>query len=195
MLTAKEVKAQARAKLAQREQARRNPDVFVAYTRGYQQGQFHRRIQAHLTAHEKAYCELPRGHGKTEQAAARMAWEIGRNPAIRIKYIAQTDEYATKTTDLVKRIIESPAYSRVFPAVRPDPTLWGKQAMRVLSPALTRDATLEASGIFGHAGGRWDLLIGDDVCDLQNSIQKPALRLPAVPPMLEQTVCRQAPQL
>tara|TARA_R110000824_G_scaffold114279_8_gene264708 strand:+ start:236 stop:1255 length:1020 start_codon:yes stop_codon:yes gene_type:complete len=35
---------------------------------------------------------------------------------------------------------------------------------------------MEAKGIFGRAGGRSDLLIADDVCDLRNSVQQPSLR-------------------
>tara|TARA_R110002020_G_scaffold26072_8_gene84392 strand:+ start:4062 stop:5405 length:1344 start_codon:yes stop_codon:yes gene_type:complete len=143
---------------------------------GFDQANVHKRIQAHLGNYDNNYQELPRGIGKTSQMIARCAWEIGRNPSVRIKYIQQSDKDATRTTQLVKQIIESEKYRLIFPHVLPEPDLWGKQEFRVKTESVQRDATMEAKGIFGRAGGRADILIADDVCDLRNSIQQPALR-------------------
>ena len=45
----------------------------------------HRELQAFLSEHGRALIELPRDHGKSTQVCARLVWELGRNPALRIK--------------------------------------------------------------------------------------------------------------
>ena len=158
------------------ELCRRSPNWFATYVLGFNQAKVHKRIQGHLTAYDNNYQELPRGVGKTSQMVARCAWEIGCNPNVRIKYIQQSDKDATRTTTMVKQLIESDKYQKIFPGVIPEADLWGKQEFRVCSSELQRDATMEAKGIFGRAGGRADILIADDICDLRNAVQQPALR-------------------
>jgi predicted phage terminase large subunit-like protein len=58
----------------------------------------------------------------------------------------------------------------------PDRTEWGKEGWTVKRTKLQRDHTFEPGGIMGRAGGRTDLLIADDICDLRNSVQQPAMR-------------------
>lgn len=156
--------------------ARESMNVFAAYVLDLDQAMVHKRLQRHLGDHDDCHTELPRGHGKTVQLSGRCAFEIGRNPDIRIKYVQQSDVEAARTTELIKNIIESEKYRRVFPHVAPDKRLWGKQEFRVQRGKLSRDATVQAAGIFGRAGGRWDLLVGDDICDMRNAIQQAALR-------------------
>jgi len=158
------------------EAARQSPNFFAAYVMEYEQGALHLTIQDHLFQHDNAYIELPRGHGKTSQMVLRCAWEIGRNPDVRIKYIQQSDRDASKTTALVKHIIESDKYRAVFPGIKPDQDCWGRQDFKVQGTTWQRDSTMEARGIFGRSGGRADILIADDVCDLRNAIQQPTLR-------------------
>src|SRR5262245_57639304 len=73
--------------------ARHNPNAFVAYcctdadARPLRQSNVHRQLQAFLTAHRKALIELPRDHGKSVQVCARVLWELGRNPALRVKIV------------------------------------------------------------------------------------------------------------
>lgn len=155
---------------------RESPNAFATYVVGFNQGNLHKRLHGHLSTFDNCYIELPRGHGKTSQMVARCAWEIGRDPSIRIKYIQQSDKDASKTTALVKSIIESPKYKAVFPHIVPDRDYWGRQDFKVQCDTQQRDSTMEAKGIFGRAGGRSDLLIADDVCDLRNSVQQPSLR-------------------
>ncbi len=165
-----------REEAVRNELARRDPNVFVEMVLGLRQAAIHRELQAFLSGHDEAHIELHRGIGKTTQYAARCAWEIGLDPDIRIKNVQQNDNEAAKTGAMIQAIIESERYRKVFPRVTPDPDHWSKGSFRVKRLAIMRDATYEARGIFGRAGGRWDLLIGDDVCDLRNSIQQNALR-------------------
>lgn len=157
--------------------ARRDPSVWAALAGGFVQGPFHHRIQRFLTTHDDCLIGLARGHGKTTQIALRLAWEIGNDPDIRIKYVQQTDAEAVKTSKMIRAIVRSDMFRAVFPGVEiasGDDTL---SAWTVTRQRVSRDPTLEAKGIFGRAGGRFDLLAGDDVCDLRNAVQQPALRM------------------
>ncbi|QDP54711.1 MAG: putative terminase large subunit [Prokaryotic dsDNA virus sp.] len=155
---------------------RASPIWFCTYVIGFSQAKLHKRLNGHLSEFDNCYIELPRGHGKTSQMAARCAWEIGRNPNVRIKYIQQSDRDASKTTALVKNIIESPKFQAVFPNITPVKDFWGNTDFKVHCDSWQRDSTMEAKGIFGRAGGRADILIADDICDLRNSVQQPSLR-------------------
>ena len=155
---------------------RNSPNVFANCVMGFTQGNLHKRMQKHLSDFDNLYVEYPRGHGKTAQLTMRVAWEIGNDPSVRIKYIQQSENEAKKTTGLIKSIIESDLYKIVFPEIEPDLESWSKSDFKVKSEKYQRDATCEAKPIFGRAGGRADILIADDICDLRNAIQQPALR-------------------
>lgn len=158
--------------------ARECPDVFAELL-GFNQSGLHSDLQAHLSAHGDAAVGVPRGHGKSVQLGIRQAWEIGRNPAIRIKHIGQTVIKAQEQIRMVVQIMRSDVYRAVFPEVKmlkPDASTDGSSEIVVKSQSLHRDATMQAANIFGRAGGRADLLCGDDVCDLRNSVLIPAER-------------------
>src|SRR5512138_3893428 len=48
---------------------------------------------------------LPRDHGKSAMVAYRVAWEITRNPAVRILYISATATLAKKQLKFIKDIL------------------------------------------------------------------------------------------
>jgi len=155
---------------------RLDPAWFIQYVMGVQNARLHDDIQAFLTETPDGYVEIPRNHGKTMQIAGRYAWEIGNNPDIRIKNVGSTDGESEKTVAMVKAMMETDRYKEVFPEIEPDPLTWGKTAITVKRKKMVRDPTLEAVGIMGRAGGRSDILCFDDICDLKNSVQQPALR-------------------
>lgn len=156
---------------------RMEPSWFVQYVMGLQNSAFHTQMQDFLTATDDGYIEVPRNHTKTTQLAGRYAWEIGHNCNIRIKNVGSNDYEAMKTVLMVKNIMESDRYREVFPEVEPDRQSWGKEALTVKRTKVSlRDPTLEAVSITGRAGGRSDLLVFDDICDLKNSVQQPTQR-------------------
>ncbi|MCA9557114.1 MAG: hypothetical protein KC583_01010, partial [Myxococcales bacterium] len=159
--------------------ARQSP-ALLGWLMGWRPARVHFRFHDHLQAPRArgtAVARLHRGIGKTTQVAVAAAWEIGNNPSIRVKYVAQTDDESAKTTRLVRAIMGRPEYRSVFPSVRIDPRERSGHRFTVeVEGRAARDATLEAHGIFGRAGGRFDLLIVDDACDLRNAVQQPALR-------------------
>lgn len=152
---------------------RRNPDIF-AELMGFQQAPIHTELQDFLTDHGDASVGLPRGHGKSIQVGLREAWEIGKNPNIRIKHIAQIDDKATEQIRFITALMESNVYKLIFPELEIlSSTASGIMVKRKFKG---KDLTIQACGIFGRAGGRADLLIADDVCDIKNSIFMPSER-------------------
>lgn len=58
---------------------------------------------------------LPRDHGKSAMIAYRVAWEITRNPAIRILYISATARLAEKQLKFIKDILTCDKYREYWP--------------------------------------------------------------------------------
>lgn len=58
---------------------------------------------------------LPRDHQKSALAAFRVAWEITKNPAIRILYISATSNLAKKQLKFIKDILTSDLYRFYWP--------------------------------------------------------------------------------
>lgn len=158
------------------ELARLDPSFAVCLWTGNIQAGVHEQFQDHLSKHDDAYGELHRGIGKTTQMSCRIAWEIGHNTDIRIKYVQQNDDEAKKTVRAVRDLLMTPEYQATFPNVIPDDDLWGAEAFSVRRTRYSRDATMEGVGIFGRAGGRADILVSDDICDMRNAVQQPAMR-------------------
>ena len=58
---------------------------------------------------------LPRDHAKSAMLAYRVAWEITRDPAIRVLYISSTSNLAEKQLKMIKDILTSKIYRRYWP--------------------------------------------------------------------------------
>lgn len=58
---------------------------------------------------------LPRDHQKSAMVAYRVAWEITKNPAIRILYISATSTLATKQLKFIQDILTSDIYRFYWP--------------------------------------------------------------------------------
>lgn len=158
---------------------RHEPNAFIEAVIGFRQADLHLEMQSHLDSADHVAYSTHRGGGKTDQISiCRATWEIGRDPEIRIKCVKNADGEASKVTDAARRIINSPKYREVFPWVRMDPAHWSGNSFRVLRKNRhEKEPTYQAYGILSTAtGGRADLLIYDDICDMKNTIQNPALR-------------------
>lgn len=117
---------------AEARRARRDVNAFVEFVFGEADGtplvqqELHRVGHAFIDwcwAHERRALLLwPRYHGKTTQALARLAWEIGRaysgaSPGTARLYTNSGDIGAART-EALKSIIDSERFRRVFPKVR-----------------------------------------------------------------------------
>ena len=170
------------------EKARRDVSVFCEFVmstpegRRWRQQPFHRQWQDLLP--EKGPARLligaPRESAKSSQmAVARVLWELGRNPNLRVKIITNTDDLAIKLVSEIRQHIDAnPRVQAVFPGLRAaSGGPWARGKLLVVRPGLMKDSSVEACGVLTSAvGGRADLIIFDDVCDQRNSVLQPALR-------------------
>ena len=152
---------------------------FVADLFGYINAPLHQRMHDHINNNQHSGFSTHRGAGKTDQISVGwVAWIIGQNPDVRIKIFKNTDREATKVVDAVRRMIVSPFYRAVFPHIIPDEAHWTSESIRVIRKQVgEKEPTLASYGIFGsYTGGRADIIVYDDIVDIKNAIQNPALR-------------------
>jgi hypothetical protein len=122
----------------------------------------------------------PRSHGKTSLLSiAYVIWRIGRNPDIRVKIACQADGNAMKIVgEIAEHIERNERIQKVFPNLQPDMARgWSKSVLFVVRKKIMKDPTVEATGVLSSiTGGRFDLLLADDLVDYKNAIQLPGLR-------------------
>src|SRR5262245_40335655 len=76
----------------------------------------HDRFHKFLTDNRRALVELPRDHGKSFQACGRILWELGRNPALRVKIVCATEAIAAERSRFLRDAIANNVRVRlVFP--------------------------------------------------------------------------------
>lgn len=121
---------------------------------------------------------LPRDHGKSALIAYRVAWEITRDPTLRILYISSTSNLATKQLKFIKDILTSDIYRRYWPEmVHPEETKrekWTETEISVDHPLrkkeAVRDPTIFTAGLTtGIVGLHCDIAVMDDVVTGQNA--------------------------
>jgi hypothetical protein len=121
---------------------------------------------------------LPRDHGKSAMVAYRVAWEITRNPAVRVLYISSTANLAEKQLNFIKDILTSDTYRRYWPdMVHPDEskrTKWTTSEISVDHPKrkqeIVRDPTIFTAGLVTSITGlHFDIAVLDDVVVRENA--------------------------
>jgi len=121
---------------------------------------------------------LPRDHGKSRLVAYRAAWEITRNPTVRILYISSTQNLATKQLKFIKDILTSDIYRRYWPEmVIPEEAQrekWTEGEISIDHPRrkaeAIRDPTVFTAGLTTNVVGlHCDIAILDDVVTGQNA--------------------------
>jgi hypothetical protein len=115
---------------------------------------------------------LPRDHMKSALVAYRVAWEITKNPAIRILYISSTSQLAIKQAKFIKDILTCPQYRRYWPEmVHPDEGMrekWAEKEFSVDHPLrkaeAIRDPTVFTAGLTSNiVGMHCDIAVMDDI--------------------------------
>lgn len=156
--------------------ARIDPVVFASYVmkdeetgRPIELAPVHIEWHDLLSAHDRVVVWSATELGKTSQISiARVLWEIGRNPNLRIAIVSATIGLAKKIIKSIKTYIErSTEYRRVFPGVVADKSattgLWKDNAFHVKRDTISKDPTVQAIGFEGaFLGARADLIIIDD---------------------------------
>lgn len=170
------------------EKARHDVNAFIEYVledesaEPLKQGEIHTLFQDWIEEAWRngvhAMIIAPWGQGKSIQCIGRIAYEIGRDPNIRIKLICANDATAIDRVVATAEILKSEKFSHVFPDCPIDNAdQWSQKRITVGREGTSIDATLEANSILGSKmGGRADIIIYDDVVDYKNAVQDPALR-------------------
>lgn len=121
---------------------------------------------------------LPRDHAKSTLIAYRAAWEVIRDPAIRILYISSTANLAEKQLGLIKQILTSRIVRRYWPElINEDEGLrekWTQSEIAVDHPKrkeeAIRDPTVFTGGLTTSLTGmHCDIAILDDVVVQENA--------------------------
>ena len=121
---------------------------------------------------------LPRDHQKSALVAYRVAFEITRNPAIRILYISSTSNLATKQLKFIKDILESDIYRQYWPEMvntnKDSREKWTETEISVDHPKRkaenVRDPTVFTAGLTTSIVGlHCDISVFDDVVVPENA--------------------------
>jgi len=116
----------------------------------------------------------PRAHAKSSLVSiAYSTWRIGRNPNLRVKVITNSLDKGREIVSAVSTtILYNKRFKLVFPNAVPSKLrFWTRDRLYIDRPLVLRDPTFEARSILSTgAGGRADLLIGDDTVDNLNSV-------------------------
>ena len=144
-------------------------------------GSVHREVIACWSREDAKHHQLlllPRDHGKSAMVAYRVAWEITRNPAVRVLYISSTANLAEKQLGFIKDILESKVYRRYWPEmIHPDEgkrKKWTTSEIVVDHPKrleeIVRDPTIFTAGLTtGITGLHFDIAVLDDVVVKENA--------------------------
>jgi hypothetical protein len=115
---------------------------------------------------------LPRDHQKSAMVAFRVAWEITKNPAIRVLYISATSKLAIKQLKFIKDILTSDNYRFYWPEMvhekEAEREKWSETEISVDHPKRKedniRDATIFTAGLTTTITGlHCDIAVLDDV--------------------------------
>lgn len=121
---------------------------------------------------------LPRDHQKSAMIAYRVAWEITKNPAIRVLYISSTANLATKQLKFIKDILTHPTYRFYWPemvnAEEGKREKWTESEFSVDHPKrkqeIVRDPTVFTAGLTTSITGlHCDIAVLDDVVVKENA--------------------------
>lgn len=121
---------------------------------------------------------LPRDHAKSTMLAYRVAWEITKDPSIRVLYISSTHNLAKKQLKFIKDIFDSPIYRRYWPEMtHPDEgkrAKWTETEIEVDHPKrkaeAVRDPTIFTAGLNTSITGlHCDISCLDDVVVKENA--------------------------
>lgn len=121
---------------------------------------------------------FPRDHGKSRLIAYRVAWELTKNPTLRILYISATANLAEKQLGFIKGILTSDTYQRYWPEhVHPDEgkrTRWTNSEIALDHPSRKKENVRDPSVFTGGlttslTGMHCDIAVLDDVVVYENA--------------------------
>jgi len=121
---------------------------------------------------------FPRDHGKSRLIAYRVAWELTKNPTLRILYISATANLAEKQLGFIKGILTSEIYRRYWPdhvhADEGKRTRWTNSEIMLDHPLRRKENVRDPSVFTGGlttslTGLHCDIAVLDDVVVYENA--------------------------
>lgn len=121
---------------------------------------------------------LPRDHGKSAMVAYRVAWELTRDPTLRVLYISATSNLAQKQLSFIKSIFTSDIHRRYWPEhIHDDEGKREKWTMSEISldhpkrkEEAVRDPSIFTGGLTTSLTGlHCDIAVLDDVVVYENA--------------------------
>jgi len=121
---------------------------------------------------------LPRDHMKSALAAFRVAWEIVRDPCVRVLYISSTANLAEKQLSFIKQILVSPTVRKYWPELVNEDEgkrdKWTNSEIAIDHPLrkleAVRDPTVFTGGLTTSLTGlHCDIAVLDDVVVQENA--------------------------
>lgn len=143
-------------------------------------GNIHREIISWWTSEEAKKHNLlllPRDHMKSALIAYRVAWEITKDPTLRVLYISSTSNLATKQLNFIKGILTHSTYSLYWPEMvlkeEAKREKWTEREISVDHPKrkeeAIRDPTIFTAGLTTNiVGMHCDIAVLDD-CVVQSN--------------------------
>jgi phage terminase large subunit-like protein len=122
-----------------------------------------------------------RGSAKTTWLRLFVAWALGHNPHLQVGWISNSESIALRSSRVIKRILESPIYQKIFPGTRPGDR-WADKEWEIdkRTARLSRtesDISFVAIGAMGAiASNRFHLLVYDDLIKSSAQIRNPEIR-------------------
>lgn len=121
---------------------------------------------------------FPRDHGKSAMVAYRVAWELTKDPTLRVLYISATSNLAQKQLGFIKQIFESDVHRYYWPDhIHPEEgkrKKWTASEIELDHPLRTseqiRDPSIMTAGLTtGITGLHFDIAVLDDVVVYENA--------------------------
>lgn len=121
---------------------------------------------------------FPRDHGKSAMVAYRVAWELTKDPTLRVLYISATSNLAQKQLGFIKQIFESNVHRRYWPDhIHPEEgkrSKWTASEIELDHPLRKveqiRDPSIMTAGLTtGITGLHFDIAVLDDVVVYENA--------------------------
>lgn len=121
---------------------------------------------------------FPRDHGKSAMVAYRVAWELTKDPTLRVLYISATANLAQKQLGFIKQIFESDVHRYYWPdhiaAEEGKRNKWTQSEIELDHPLRAheqiRDPSIMTAGLTtGITGLHFDIAVLDDVVVYENA--------------------------
>jgi len=165
-----------------REAAEADLEVFIRLVAPHEMiGSCHRDVIRWWTREQAKTHQLllfPRDHGKSRHIAYRVAWEITKDPTLRVLYISATSNLAEKQLTFIKGILTSDIYRHYWPGhVNKEEgkrEKWTSTEISLDHPARKehniREPTVFTAGLTtGITGLHCDIAVLDDVVVQENA--------------------------